>query len=86
VSDGNAAGVPLDHAKLEEIVGRAYTDSAFRGAIIYFPERVIAEYELGPAEAYVVETGDLSRVDFGDDLLMDRARWVWDLTHMAGGE
>jgi hypothetical protein len=84
----SAAGAhdSLDLATLATIFERAWTDSAFRGAIIYFPERVIAEYGLGGDEGYVISTGDLSRVTFDDEALMDKARWVFDLTHMAGGE
>jgi hypothetical protein len=71
--------------KFVAIVQRAYVDSSFRGKIIYFPERVVAEYELDPDEAYVLRTGDLSKIELPEEL-MDRARWVWDLTHMASGE
>jgi len=78
--DGRSA---LD--KMVAIIERAYNESAFRGKIIYFPERVIAEYALAANEAYVLRTGDLTRVDLPEELL-DKARWVWDMTHMASGE
>ncbi len=71
--------------KMIAIIERAYADSSFRGKIIYFPERVIAEYELPANEAYVVRTGDLTKVVLPEELL-DKARYVWDTTHMSSGE
>jgi hypothetical protein len=71
--------------KMAAIVERAYVEPSFRGKIIYFPERVAAEYELEPNEAYVLRTGDLSKIELPEEL-MDKARWLWDLTHMASGE
>jgi hypothetical protein len=76
---------PSPREKMVAIIERAYADSSFRGKIIYFPERVIAEYELPSTEAYVVRTGDLTKVDLPEELL-DRARYVWDTSHMSSGE
>jgi hypothetical protein len=79
-------GAPVDLGTLGTIFARAWSDSAFRGRIIYFPDRVIADYNLGPSEAYIISTGDISGLDFGDETLMDKARWCFDMTHMASGE
>jgi hypothetical protein len=76
----------LDLEKLAAIFTRAWVDSSFRGAIIYFPERVAAEYHLGEREAYILSTGDISAVEFDDEEVMDKVRWCFDMTHMAGGE
>jgi hypothetical protein len=67
------------------IVERALTDPSFRGALIYFPERVAQEYGLNETEARAISTADLSALDLDDESLA-KANIVFDLHDLHSGE
>lgn len=67
----------IDGTRIAEIIRRAAGDEQVRLRLFYCPEELVADMALTPDEAYVVRTGDLSRVLLDDELL-DLGRTVFE--------
>jgi hypothetical protein len=72
-------------SKFAAVVARAAAEPGFRGKLIWFPEKVIAEYGLEGEEARAARTADFSRVDM-DQATLEKARIVFDLHDLHSGE
>lgn len=68
-----------------DVVTRASQEPGFRGKMVWFPEKIIAEYELDEAEARAVRTGDYSELPLSDEIL-EIANQVFDLHDLHAGE
>jgi hypothetical protein len=70
---------------LELVLVRAEAEPQLRGAIIWFPERVIEEFGLTDNEARAIRTGDFTGVDMSEESRV-LANRVFDLHDLHSGE
>lgn len=68
----------IDATKIAEIARRAAEDVELRMQIVYCPEKVVHVWDLSPEEAYIIRTGDLSRVLL-DEETMELARAMFEI-------
>lgn len=76
---------PMNDSNLARVIRRAHEEPGFRGRLIWFPDEVIAEYELDGEDAKAARTGDMTRVVLDDDV-REIAGWVYDLHDLHSGE
>lgn len=53
--------------------------------MVWFPDKIVAEYELDEAEARAVRTGDYTELDLSDEV-RSIANQVFDLHDLHAGE
>ena len=72
-------------ARFAAMIERASIEPRFRGALVWFPDRVISEYELEGPEAHAARTLDLTGLELADDVRV-KALEVFDLHDLHAGE
>lgn len=71
--------------RFADVVMRASQEPGFRGKMVWFPEKIVAEYGLDEAEARAVRTGDYTDLKLPDDVRAI-ANQVFDLHDLHAGE
>ena len=71
--------------RFADVVVRASQEPGFRGKMVWFPEKIVAEYDLDEAEARALRTGDYSDLPLSDEV-RQIANQVFDLHDLHAGE
>jgi len=54
-------------SELMKVMRLAYSDAAFRGKVLYFPDKICAEYGLIGDESDALLTGDATRLELSPE-------------------
>lgn len=75
----------MSESKFAAVVRRAAQEPGFRGKLVWFPEKIINEYELDEAEAHAVRVADYSALPLSEEVRAI-ANQVFDLHDLHAGE
>lgn len=75
----------MSESRFGDVVERAAREPGFRGKLVWFPNKIVDEYQLDEAEAHAVRTGDYSALPLSEDL-RQLANQVFDLHDLHAGE
>jgi len=76
----------MTSANFSQLISSALADPSLRGKILYFPEKIVEDYELSGAEAQCVLLGDASNLKIDDLELRTKTDLVFNTHDLHSGE